>query len=510
MRWSRVVWLRWLSVAVAGLAVVGALVVPNPFTVTSTVSAPLKTIPHTDVNPFGATFFLEREVEAWKREQTVKMARDAGIGWAKVMISWQEVEPRRGRFYDDRYRKSTWDKFDDIVALLERYGIRPIVRLDKPPDWALARGADPGNANTPLVSVAEFANYAREVATRYRGRVQHYQIWNEPNLAAEWGGRRPDPVAYTVLLRAAATAIREADPDAIILSAPLAQTLERSERAMPETEFLDSMYQAGAAPWFDILAANAYGFDRPPTDPPSPDTLNFQRVVLLREKMVERGDRNKPVWLNEFGWNAAPASFPTSKLIWGRVSEEKQAEYTAEAIKLARSWDWMGVITIWYFRQVGDIPADRADYYFRMVDVDFTKRLVYHAVQKLAHAQHVAAPGVHQVTSPAVETRGQWRHRRANDHGVIQSVTAGDTLWFQFHGSSVALITQRGPGGGVAQVKLDGADLPHLPHAWGGRAIPDFRAPTTVTETTPIATNLRPGVHTLQVTVLDGRQTGVV
>ena len=76
----------------------------------------------------------------------------------------------------------------------------------------------------------------------------------------------------------------------VILSAPLAQTLEMSDRNMSDTAFLDQMYQLGANEYFDVLFANAYGFAFPPEDPPDPERLNFQRVLLLREIMEKHGD----------------------------------------------------------------------------------------------------------------------------------------------------------------------------------------------------------------------------
>jgi hypothetical protein len=487
------------------------MLAPSPWTAPTVTSAPLRTVAGVDVNPLGATFFLEREVEAWKREQTVKMAREAGIGWAKVMFPWQEIEPRKGRYYDDRYRKSTWEKYDEIVALLEKYSIRPIARLDKPPEWALMPPGQAGDRGTPLLAITDYANYVGEVAKRYRGRIQHYQIWNEPNLAAEWGGLRPDAAAYTELLKAAASAIRAADPDALILAAPLAQTTERSDRALNEVEYLEGMYRAGAGPAFDILFANAYGFERPPSDPPRPEVLNFQRVTFLREKMVERGDGKKPIWLNEVGWNAAPATFPPNRLFWGRVSEEKQAEYTVDAIRLARSWDWIGVINLWYFRQVGDMsPAERADYYFRAVDVDFTPRLVYHGLKQVAAGLHIVPPGRHQETSSGVELRGSWRHRRASEAeagGFVVSSQAGSTFTFSFYGGDIALVVRRSPTGGLAEVKIDGANPP----GWsfeGRRAVLDFSAPVPEFDSVPIASGLGPGPHTLQLTVLGSGESG--
>ena len=70
------------------------------------------------------------------------------------------------------------------------------------------------------------------------------------------------------------------------------------------------------------------------------------------------------------------------KLIWRRVLEEEQAEWTVAGVKYGRShWPWAGVFCIWYLRQVGDIPPSSSEYYFRMVDPEFTPRLVYKEVK---------------------------------------------------------------------------------------------------------------------------------
>jgi hypothetical protein len=222
---------------------------------------------------------------------------------------------------------------------------------------------------------------------RYRGRVQYVQIWNEPNLSAEWGFQRVDAVAYTRLLEAAYRRAKEANPEVVVLSAPLAITLEDASMRGNHNDliFLEQMYQAGAGPFFDILSANAFGLDAPPEDPPGSDLLNFRRVELQRAIMEQYGDADKAIWINEYGWNAAPASFPDELLTWERVSEEEQADYTVRGIAWGREhWPWLGVVNIWYFRQVGDVPADRAAYYFALVDPEFRPRPVYEAVRQAA------------------------------------------------------------------------------------------------------------------------------
>ena len=193
--------------------------------------------------------------------------------------------------------------------------------------WVAHRPAGPAPAwarqdnalqNAPPDRLEDYGDFVYESVRHYRGRIGHIQIWNEPNIYPEWGNRPVDPAEYVEMLKIAYRRAKEADPNVYVLSAPLAFTLgephpERGRwRSMNDLTYLEGMYQAGAGAVFDILSTNAFGMDRPPEDPPDPNVLNFQRVLLQREIMVRYGDADKPVWFNEYGWNAAPSrSRPT-------------------------------------------------------------------------------------------------------------------------------------------------------------------------------------------------------
>lgn len=338
-----------------------------------------RTIPNADVNPWGTNTFLHKEVESWKKQQTVKMIQEAGIVWVKQQFPWEDLEqPRKGQFYDTKYNQVTWDKYDEIVKLVEDAGLKLIVRLDRPPPWARA---DQSHPERPPENFDDYGDFVYAVASRYKGRVNHFQVWNEPNLGEEWTGK-PDAAEYVRLLKIAYARIKEANPQAVVLSAPLAINTETGPLHLNEFDFLDQMYQAGAKEYFDVLSANAYGMDKPPTDPPSKTVLNFRRVELLRQVMEKNGDANKAIWFNEYGWNASPPEIPKEERIWQRVTEKQQADYTVQGVQYARkNWPWAGVFNTWYFRQVGDIPPTKAEYYFRLVDVDFTPRPVYNAIK---------------------------------------------------------------------------------------------------------------------------------
>ncbi len=337
-----------------------------------------------NVWPWGANTFLDLEVETWKRRQTLEMVRDAGIRWIKQHAPWADIEtPARGQYFNDAARRSTWEKYDQIVDLAEEVGVDIIARIDRAPAWARGNQSNP---TAPPVDLRDYGRFLTAFATRYRGRVRHYQIWNEPNLAHEWGGSPPQPGAYARMLETANLAIKSVDRENVVIAAPMAATLENSPRAMDEIRYLQRLYEAGAGDHLDVQAANAFGLEHPPDAPPDPDVLNFRRVEFVRELMVEFGLRNRPIWFNEYGWNASPADMNPAKLVWRRVTEETQAEWTVEGVQYALThWPWAGVFNLWFFRKpLAALQPDESEYYFRMVEPDFTPRLVYRAVQRAA------------------------------------------------------------------------------------------------------------------------------
>ena len=474
---------------------------------------PARTVPNTDVNPYGANFFLAREVEPWKRDRTVEMARQAGLGWAKQQFAWAEIEPlRKGEFVDPVSGASSWAKFDQIVDLYRSQGLQVIARLDRAPVWARLPDT---RAETPPTDFQDFGDFVYAFVKHFRGRVQYIQIWNEPNIYPEWGEQAVDPVAYTQILQIAYQRAKEADPNIYVLSAPLAITLGEPHpepgrwRSMPDLLFLEAMYEAGAASTFDILSANAFGFDLPPDDPPDPDVLNFRRVELQREIMERYGDGGKAVWFNEYGWNAAPASFSDEQLIWKRVSEEKQAEYTLQGIEFGRqNWPWAGVFNLWYFRQTGQqYTPNEAAYYFRLVDVDFTPRRVYDAVQDATNALFVAPAGHFEETNPAVTADADWHNviaPQASGQALVESDVPGASLTFTFRGHSADLIARRGPDGGRLLVTLDGRNVAGLPSDAQGRSYLDLSAAATEWQARlPIASGLTPAQHVVRLTIVD-------
>ena len=339
----------------------------------------------TDENRWGANTFLHLDSDRWRKQKTLEMAARAGLGWIKQHFPWEDIESLdKGQFLNPTWKHPTWDKYDEIVDLADENGLKIIARVDRTPAWARPEDSTP---TEPPADLDDFGDFVTAIVRRYRGRVRHFQIWNEPNLAAEWGGKPPDATHYVKLLETAFSAAVGVDPETVILAAPLAATLEMSDRARNELVYLQQVYDAGGGDYFHIHSANAFGLAFPPEAPPDPKVLNFRRVELSRELMEQNGDRHKPIWFNEYGWNASPPDFSASQLTWARVTEDQQAEWTVRGVEFAReNWPWAGVFNIWFLRRpFTDVDPSKSEYYFRMIDPDFTPRKVYKAVAEAAN-----------------------------------------------------------------------------------------------------------------------------
>lgn len=449
------------------------------------------------LNPYGANTFLEQEVEVEKRRRTLKMLRDAGFGAIRQQFPWAEIEPdAKGRFWDEKFNQSTWDKYDNIVALAREHGIEILARLDTAPRWA---HPSTDYAFTPPDNPEDFGDFVYAVASRYRGQIRYYQIWNEPNLTIEWGRRPVNAAEFLPLLRVAYQRIKQADPEAIVVAPALAPTLEESPNARNDLVYLGQLYDLGAAAYFDVMAVQAYGLRAGPDDRRlGAGDVNFSRPLLVRELMVERGDGHKPIWATEMGWNALPrdAGLPP---VYGQVSEEQQARYTARAFERARQeWPWMGRMFVWFFKRADERERDQPMYYFRMVDPDFTPRPVYWYLASQALSTRALGPGLRPEDDWGVTYRGDWQSVAADDAlGGRERVTQdmGASFAFDFYGTDLAVVHRCAPDAGRFQVVVDGAPANRLPRDREGRAWLDLSCPQGAAQQFTAVATLLPGRH---------------
>jgi hypothetical protein len=281
----------------------------------------------------GLSVDLTWGVPRAEMDREVALLSAGHVRWVRMSMAWNGVE-RFGRGqYDERFVSD----MDYAVRAVRAAGIEVLMPIaDGVPYWA---SADPGkhldsdgkpqwNKLWRPADFADFGRFTGWVASRYAPLGVHvFEVWNEPNLERFWPSG-PNPAEYAAMLRAAYPAIKRADPRATVLLGGLYQN---------GADFLEGVYRAGGAGFFDAVATHVYtGGDPAPCRPgardPSPDSLcgieNVHRV------MQAHGEGRRPVWLTEFGWST-----------WeDGVSEAEQAVYLVHALsRLRRAFPYVPV-----------------------------------------------------------------------------------------------------------------------------------------------------------------------
>lgn len=197
--------------------------------------------------------------------------------------TWADIEPR-----DDAW---SFDHLDAHLAVAESRGTDDVLLvLAGTPSWAArdpqAKGAPwlPVGSASPPRSMSDWRDYVRTVATRYAGRIDAYQIGNEPNLAWFWQGSRAD---LERLVRVGAQEIRRVDPEARIVGpAPIVTTPASA---------------VSAARWWGDLertGVDALAFQWYPPRGTGPAALKSV-LSILRVSAQRRGLGDLPVWITE-------------------------------------------------------------------------------------------------------------------------------------------------------------------------------------------------------------------
>ncbi len=298
----------------------------------------------------------------------LRQVQELGAQYLIQVFAWDTIEPSPGRW--------DWEYTDWLLRAADYYGLRVIARLDKPPTWAVD---DTTAVSSPPRNLRDYTEFVRRVAQRYKGKIPAYIVWNEPNLAIEWGNRMPNPAEYVNLLEHASAQIRSTDPNARIVAAGLAPTNENSERARDDRAFLREMYAAGAKDAFDILAAHPYAFAQSPDTPHgSNEGLNFARIKDLYDIMVENGDAQKPIWITEFGYPTEQPSGYENRV----VTESLQAEYIARAYDKTRDeLPFVQAFTVWNI--VRNLPPSDEQSGYSLVRSDGSMKPAFDTVKNL-------------------------------------------------------------------------------------------------------------------------------
>ena len=267
----------------------------------------------------------------------------------KQSFAWADIETTQGEYI-------FW-RADELLDEIERRDLQLVARLGHAPSWVRTANSAPGGevpVDVPPAAqhMGAWGDYCGAIATRYAGRIAAYQIWNEPNLAREWGGHSPSAGEYVELLRVCSEAIRAADPQAILISAGLAPTGNCCELVHPDDQYLQELYNVDFQQYIDVVGLHAPGYSAPELSPDEAEAsggqrfFTFRRVEDMRRIMVANDDAARQVAILETGWTR-DVSGQDEAYSWFAVDEATQADYLVRAYRYAvEHWrPWVGLMT---------------------------------------------------------------------------------------------------------------------------------------------------------------------
>ncbi len=284
-------------------------------------------------NPFGV---IESYEDPGK-------ADSLGVSWTRVRFQWAEVQAEGA----DSWETAVSDEQIDAEINAGRDVVGLLIGI---PEWARDENDLPRGLYLPHDNLDNtWAQFVREAVSRYAGRIDHWIIWNEPDISDPhtpghtWDGDVND---FMQLLRIAFLVAKETNPDALIHLPAI-------------TYFWDPDY---IDTFFDTLVAqpgaaeNGYFFDVATTHLYFQPNHVYDLLHFFYKSMHRHGITDKPVWLVET--NAPPIDDPywTVEAWTLSVTLNEQAAYMPQAMVSALA---AGAQRIAVYK-LKDTPGDKA------------------------------------------------------------------------------------------------------------------------------------------------------
>jgi hypothetical protein len=258
------------------------------------------------------------------------LMKDLGMNTIREGWNWKYIETA-----DNQY-VSWMNMFDDKMTSFKTMGVNTMAMICDTPDWAssdaqyagktgfdsasLGRYTVPKGLSSAIFSdgtdvykagvkpnpANPFAGYIYDLATRYKGKIGYYQVWNEPDFPSGdlgagtkdangrtryWTGSVQD---YVRLMQVAHTIVKGVDPAAKIATGGLGYE-----------SYLKAIVANGGAKYFDVVDFHAYGTDKTSSNGVLNTSWGFLgRYNALKQTLATAGVTGKTFSCSETGFTA--------------------------------------------------------------------------------------------------------------------------------------------------------------------------------------------------------------
>jgi len=208
----------------------------------------------------------------------MEILKAAEVNLLRISFGWDGIEEEK-----DVYDWLFWDDFVRIAV--DEYGVTLIPYVCYTPIWN-STGDSTNFWNHPPVDYEQFGKFMYALVSRYKDRIKTWEIWNEPDIEFFWNGPIED---FVRLYKIGAEAVRQADPDAVIVLGGLAHKVDYLESLFRDFEI---------SPYVDVVNFHSYleTWDGHPAE----DIIDYVHQVA---EVVEKYGDNQPLWMAEVGYS---------------------------------------------------------------------------------------------------------------------------------------------------------------------------------------------------------------
>lgn len=303
-----------------------------------------------------------------------QLALNAGARWERLIFPWNQIQPNGPADFEQG-----WFSEEQLNSQLAR-GIQIVGITLYTPTWAArdpqyeARSV-PRNLALPIDHPDNYwAAYIKRLVAKYRGRIDTWVIYNEPDVYREPDDYRTfagTPADYAQLLKVAYLAAKSVNPNAQIVMAGFTYFWDKEARRPQYFQrVLDALAADPMAPannwYFDAIDVHTYS-----------NPLNAFAVPMVMRRIMRQRGLDKPIWIVES--NVLPYDDPLAppRDTSFRATMDEQASYMIQSMALALA---AGVQRYAVYKMTDEEP-ELGDQYWGLARNDGSIRPAYVAYQ---------------------------------------------------------------------------------------------------------------------------------
>lgn len=254
-------------------------------------------------------------------------------------VRWDEINTAQD-VYD-------FTLMDQVVANAEATGAQEIMYvLGSTPKW-LATDFSVDNylgapgANSMPASLTEWDKWVRAVVTKYKGRIDSYQVWNEVNFSSFWSGTADQMIELT---RRAEKIVHQVDPSAKFVTGSAIVRQYKGKKVSKQSAAVSTKsffynYMAGLKkkkfkfdavgmhlyPWFKAGPGDGSPFDRESGAAAAQKVLDhFKFKQPMYDTEMAYGNRRNNGWRKQVLPAKLGAAYLAQTYIYGMVNNVPQ------------------------------------------------------------------------------------------------------------------------------------------------------------------------------------------